>query len=125
MLSRPTVVARYWNAPVPFTVPPITRSPMVLANGIDSPVSIDSSIALSPAMMSPSTGIRSPGRTCTTSPRMTCSTGTSTSADARITRAVFGCRCTSDRSAFDVCVFARASNMLPVSTSAMMMITAS
>src|SRR5262249_34195067 len=74
---------------------------------------------LVPETMRPSVGMRSPGRTTIVSPVWTCSTGTSTSVPPRETRAVFGCSFTSARSAFDVRIFARASNMLPVRMSAM------
>lgn len=40
----------------------------------------------------PSTGIRSPGRTRSTSPGMTSSSGTSTNPPSRSTRAYLGCR---------------------------------
>jgi len=36
------------SAPVPFTVPPINRSPGCLATGMDSPVTMASSTALWP-----------------------------------------------------------------------------
>ena len=49
-----------------------------------------SSTAVAPSVTTPSTGIFSPGRTRTRSPTTTCSTGTSTSAPSRSTRAVFG-----------------------------------
>ena len=46
MVSRTDALGRMTRAPVPLTVPPITRSPGCLATGIDSPVTIDSSTAL-------------------------------------------------------------------------------
>ena len=49
------------KAPVPLTVPPITRSPGRFVTGIDSPVTIDSSTALCPSSTTPSTGTASPG----------------------------------------------------------------
>ena len=106
-------------------VPPITRSPTPLVTGIDSPVSMLSSTALLPTRISPSTGIRSPGRTITVSPASTDSNGRSRSASSRSTRAVLGCRCTSERSADEVRCLARASNMLPVRINAMISTTAS
>ena len=51
------------EAPVVFIVAPIHRRSGALSTGIDSPVSIDSSTADAPSITSPSTGIRSPGRT--------------------------------------------------------------
>jgi hypothetical protein len=38
-------------------------SPVFFATGIDSPVTMDSSMALAPSTTSPSTGTPSPGRT--------------------------------------------------------------
>ena len=46
----------------------MTRSPAVRGTGTDSPVMRDSSTLLVPEMMTPSTGMRSPGRTTTVSP---------------------------------------------------------
>ena len=123
--SRPSVVARIRSAPVPFIVPPKTRAPAALATGSDSPVSIASSTALSPAITSPSTAIRSPGRTTTTSPCTTASIGSSSSLSPRTTRAVAGCSAASERSAVAVLRLARASRPLPASTKAMISTTAS
>ena len=50
------------SAPDWLIVPPITRSPMVLVTGINSPVTIDSSSAERPSVTLPSTGTFSPGR---------------------------------------------------------------
>ena len=52
-----------------------TVSFVVLSTGILSPLNVDSSIALFPATMIPSTGILSPGRTMNISPGITFSTG--------------------------------------------------
>ena len=79
-VSRPTRSARITSAPVPFRVAPTRRSPGPLAAGIGSPVSIDSSTALSPSSTRPSTGIFSPARTRSRSPTRTSSSGTSSSA---------------------------------------------
>ena len=49
----------------------------LLATGIGSPVSIDSSTADAPSVTTPSTGIRSPGFTITRSSTSTASTATS------------------------------------------------
>ena len=124
-LSAPTVVARYWKAPRPLTVPPTTASPGPFITGIDSPVSIDSSTSLAPLAMIPSTGTRSPGRTTTSSPGSTSSMSMSDSAPPRTTRAVLGRRLASARSAEAVLRLARDSKALPVRMKAMMMITAS
>ena len=49
-------------------VPELTLSPTPFSTGIGSPVIIDSSILLSPSVISPSTGILSPGFTLSKSP---------------------------------------------------------
>ncbi len=69
----------------------MTRSPGCFSTGIDSPVSIDSSTAPPPAVITPSTGMRSPGRTITRSPLRTSAIGTSMLLPSRRTRAVDGC----------------------------------
>ena len=56
-------------------VPANTVAPARLSTGMLSPVSSDSSTADSPSVTSPSTGMRSPGRTTTRSPTRTSSTG--------------------------------------------------
>ena len=70
-VSLPTRSARITKPPVPFTVPPVTRSPALFSTGMGSPVTIDSSTELVPSSTLPSTGIFSPGRTRRRSPRMT------------------------------------------------------
>ena len=77
-LSSPTDVARTRRAPVRFREPPVTASPTPRDTGMDSPVSMDSSIDVVPRTISPSTAMRSPGRTTTTFPDFTASIGTST-----------------------------------------------
>src|SRR5207249_4341515 len=72
-------VARIRSVPDPLSVAPITVSPECFSTGTGSPVSIDSSTADDPSITTPSTGIRSPGRTRSTSPARTCSSGTSAS----------------------------------------------
>ena len=57
----------------------MTSSPGPFSTGIDSPVNMASSTAERPSSTTPSTGIFSPGRTTTTSPARTDSTGTSSS----------------------------------------------
>ena len=76
-----------------FMVPPITFSPMPLVTGIDSPVTMDSSMALRPSRISPSRGTRSPGRTRSFSPTATCSRLTSSSVPSTLIRlAILGDR---------------------------------
>ena len=70
-VSRPTFSARIIKVPVWLSVPPITFSPGSFVTGIDSPVTMDSSIAERPSISSPSTGIFSPGRTRSLSPTTT------------------------------------------------------
>jgi len=87
-VSFPTLVASNLIKPTLLRVAPITLSPAFLSTGIDSPVSIDSSIVVFPSTTTPSTGIFSPGRTRIKSPIMTSSVGISNSSPLRITRAV-------------------------------------
>src|SRR3989344_2334658 len=60
-------------------VAPITWSPTVLLTGKDSPVTTFSSMWLLPSIISPSTGIFSPGRTTIISPSFSWFIGTVTS----------------------------------------------
>ena len=62
-MSFPTFVASIVMVPFLFIVDPITLSFNVFSTGIDSPVNIDSSIAVIPLITCPSTGIFSPGFT--------------------------------------------------------------
>ena len=78
---------------MPLTVPPMTLLPGSFSTGIGSPEIIDSSTELRPSVTTPSTGTFSPGRTRSTSPGWTCSSGTSSSLPSVLTRrAVFGAR---------------------------------
>ena len=124
-VSFPTLVASKRNAPVRFTVAPKTSSPGRFSTGRLSPVSIDSSTALSPSRITPSTGIFSPGRTRTRSPSTTSSTGISRSVPERRTRAVRACRPISRRIASPVRAFARASSSRPSRISVMITAAAS
>jgi len=96
-VSLPTRVARIVRRPSWFTVAPMTSCPGLFSTGMDSPVAMDSSTALSPSITTPSVGIFSPGRTTIMSPTWTASIGTSTSAPSRRTRAVFAPSSTSLR----------------------------
>ena len=115
---------RRWPAarcvPVRLMVAPMTVSPAALSTGRLSPVSMLSSTAVAPSVTTPSTGTFSPGRTRTRSPTTTCSTGTSTSAPSRSTRAVFGASPTRAVIAAAVCFLALASIHRPIRTSARM-----
>ncbi len=75
-VSAPTAVSWTSSAPSRARVPPVTASPARLSTGTGSPVSIDSSTALAPSSTRPSAGMRSPGRTRTTSPARRLPTGT-------------------------------------------------
>ena len=83
-------MARINNFPFVFTVEPITISPIDFVIGILSPVTMLSSIADSPLVIIPSTGIFSPGFTIIMSPATTSSTGIVTSFPFLTTSAVFG-----------------------------------
>ena len=76
-----------------------------------------SSTLESPSMTDPSTGMRSPARTITSSPASSSATSTSTTSPARTTRAVFGCSLINASIAAEVLPFARASSTLPSMTS--------
>jgi hypothetical protein len=67
-LDVETLSARMRKEPVLLRAPPITLSPATLVTGIDSPVTIDSSMDTRPSSISPSTGTFSPGRTRRRSP---------------------------------------------------------
>ena len=62
-LSSPSFEARISIVPKRLIVPQKTLSPTVLSTGKDSPVIIDWSTEVVPSIISPSTGILSPGRT--------------------------------------------------------------
>ena len=67
-VSEPTFSAVITSDPVPLMVPPMTLAPGAFATGMDSPVTIDSSIAPAPSVTDPSTGTASPGLTRSRSP---------------------------------------------------------
>ena len=94
-------------------VAPMTVPPTRLVTGIDSPVSIDSSTADSPSMISPSTGILFPGRKMTTSPTTTSAVGSSISLPSRSTVALGGARSRSALRAADAPARARISSQCP------------
>ncbi len=94
--------------------PPVTASPTPFITGRDSPVSMDSSTSDPPSSMTPSTGMRPPGRTTTRSPTRTAEVGTSTSTPSRSTRAVGGARSISLRMASEAPARARISSQCPM-----------
>ena len=120
MVSLPTFVARKRNVPVLLIVAPMTGSPAFLSTGIDSPVTMDSSMLEDPSVIFPSTGTFSPGRTRIVSPVLTCSMGMSTSCPFRMTRAVLAARCRSFFIASLVWALALASRYRPRRMRAMM-----
>jgi hypothetical protein len=62
-VSAPTARVSSSTRPPPLIEPAVSRSPRALLTGNGSPDSIDSSTCVSPSSTSPSTGMRSPGRT--------------------------------------------------------------
>ena len=91
----------------------MTVSPGFFSTGMLSPVSIDSSTAERPSIISPSTGTFSPGRTTTISPITTFSTGISSSRPSLTTLAVLALSPISFFMASEVLPFATASRYLP------------
>ena len=88
-------------------MPPTTSSPCLLPTGMLSPVIMLSSTDERPCRTRPSTGILSPARTRTRSPRTTCSIGMSSSVPAPMSRAVRGASPISLRIASEVWLRAR------------------
>jgi len=117
-VSAPTRSARITTVPVPLMVAPMIRSRACFGTGIGSPVTIDSSTAVSPSSTTPSTGTASPGRTRNRSPTWTSSSGTSSSPPSgRTRRARLGASFKSARIAVPVRPRARSSSTCPSSTS--------
>ncbi|MCY1231008.1 hypothetical protein D9M72_434440 [compost metagenome] len=116
-VSAPTATVRATSSPSKLIAPPVSRSPGFLGTGTLSPVSIDSSAWLLPSITSASTGMRSPGRTTTSSPTRTDASGTLASWPPRRTRAVSGRSAASARMASAVWRLARVSSHLPSRTS--------
>ena len=71
IVSVPTANVLTVITPSTLMAPPVTFAPTALATGRLSPVMSDSSTWLWPSLTSPSTAIRSPGRTTTRSPTRT------------------------------------------------------
>ena len=102
-------------------VAPITSSPGPFSAGTLSPVIIDSSTADLPSMTTASTGIFSPGLTRSSSPTLTCSTGTSASEPSgSILWAMVGWRSTSFLTAAEALLFVACSRNRPASTRVIM-----
>ena len=118
-VSAPIALARTLITPCWLIVAPATESPTCLSSGTDSPVKTDSSTAEAPSTITPSTGIRSPGRTRTTSPTITSSIATIVSTPSRSTRASFAPSASKARSALEARPRARASKKRPSKRNAM------
>ena len=99
-------------------VAPATSAPTATSTGTGSPVSIDWSTAEAPSTTTPSVAIFSPGRTTNVSPTSSCSTGTSTSAPSRNTRASLAPNASKARIAAPDRRFARVSKKRPSRISA-------
>ena len=109
----PTRTARQRIKPDVLSVPAETEHPAVLSMGRLSPVSADSSTALSPSKTVPSAGILPPGRTMKTSSGRTSVAGTVSSRPPRRTTAVSGANAANFFKAFVVLPFEIDSSSLP------------
>ena len=90
VLSADAAVTLIRRTASPFTVPAKTVSSTALRTGTLSPVTGASSIELSPATMTPSAEIRSPGRTSMIEPTARVSAGTSRVSPPSSNNAVLG-----------------------------------
>ena len=113
VVSSPTCMARHFKNPDLLTVAAETLSPAALSTGMLSPVSADSSTALSPSIITPSAGILSPGRTKNISSFCTVSIGTVFSSPSFKITALFGASFIRLFNASVVLPFERASRVLP------------
>ena len=119
-VSSPTRRVLYVKLPLRLTLPPMTSSPGCLSTGMLSPLSMDSSTLVVPSIISPSTGMRSPGRTRMISPTTSSSTSTCFSLPSfATTHAVSGASPMSFAMASPVRDFARCSRYLPNMTRVM------
>ena len=113
VVSSPTLLAVHFIKPEVLIVAAETLSPSALSTGILSPVSADSSTALTPSTTTPSTGMLSPGRTTNVSPIRTVSMGTCSSVPSLTTVAILGESFIRLFSASVVFPLERASSILP------------
>ena len=113
VVSSPTLDASQRIKPERLMVAAETRSPACLSTGMLSPVSADSSTAVIPSVIMPSTGMFSPGRTTKTSPFLTCAIGTVSSLPSFKMTAVSGASFIRLLSASVVLPFERASRVFP------------
>ncbi len=114
-VASPTAATRTRRLPPAATVPATTRSPRSLATARDSPVIIDSSTSADPSAMTPSAGIREPGRTRTTSPTASAASGTDSVPSAVTRSAVSGSSSASAASAPRAWAIDRISSQWPSS----------
>ena len=112
-LSSPTLVAVMVKAPNWLTVPLATSSPTPLSTGRDSPVITAWLMEVWPLVMTPSTGMVSPGSTRSCWPTRTSSAGTISSPLSPTTRAVRGVRWTSRSMPARALATVRSSNKAP------------
>ena len=112
-VSSPTAVIRIRSAVSVDTVPATTWAPGPRLTGRDSPVTMDSSTSAVPSTISPSAGIRPPGRTITKSPTVSSEGETRTISSPSMRSASSGRRAASDSSADVVCASDRISNQWP------------
>ena len=89
-LEAPASFTSTSTEPKQLSVPQKTSSPTFLSTGRDSPVMTDWSIDVSPLTIRPSTGILSPGRMRSTSPRTISSMATISSAPPLMRRPCVG-----------------------------------
>ena len=113
VVSSPTLVASHLINPDWFIVAADTISPTSLSTGMLSPVSADSFTALPPSVITPSTGILSPGLTTKISPFFTRFTATVFSSPSFTITAVLGARSISPLSASVVFPLECASSIFP------------
>ncbi len=113
-VSSPIFVALTFNKPLWLIVAPITSSSTFFLTGIDSPVAIDSSMALCPSIIIPSVGIFSPGFTIMMSFSLSCSIGISISSPSIKMRALFAPSSNNLRIAWEALPLALVSMYLPV-----------
>ena len=109
VVSAPTAVVS--TSSTPSRIDRAARDPIARALGDRQALAGDQrfvDVRCGPRPPLPSTGIRSPGRTMTTSPTLTSAVGSSTSVPSRRTRAVSGRSASSARMAAVVCRLARA-----------------
>nr|KEP24375.1 hypothetical protein DA06_16070 [Georgenia sp. SUBG003] len=108
-VSSPTAEMRTRRALSVATVPATTWSPTSRRTGLDSPVIIDSSTSAPPSTISPSAGMRPPGRTTTTSPSCRSAGATLVTRSPSTRSASSGRRAARESSAEDVCASERIS----------------